>query len=274
MKGVTVPLIAEGKTKKIFDDLHHEGCVLVESTNNTTAGDGERAAQIEGKGEFANRTTCNIFEYLRSKGVFTHYWQQINETTFRADKLRMIPIEVVMRRRAVGSYLKRNPEVVEGHVFGDVVVELFWKDDSLHDPIMEWDEERKVFNLLDPSTADKRKVGRVKTDLLGLDIAPREIREQLISSGSAIFCHLERALDSLGVVLIDLKVEFGVDRWGQIVLGDVIDPDSWRAWIDGDPAKAIDKQGFRDAPEITNDVMMSIYNKYRYAAELTDKLPR
>ena len=134
-----VKKIAEGKTKIVWpaDGPH---AVRIESKPDITAGDGAKHDVIEGKAEAANATTCNVFELLEGAGVWTHYIEKVDNRSFLATLAEMIPIELVTRRIATGSYLKRNPGAVEGEVFDDLVFEMFWKDDDLNDPFIVVDE--------------------------------------------------------------------------------------------------------------------------------------
>lgn len=246
-------VVAEGKTKRVWrpgpDEGFAPGEVLVESKDDITAGDGAGHDILPDKAAAATTTTCNVFALLEANGVRTHFLAQESNESFRARQLNMIPLEVVARRRAAGSYLRRYPQLTKGAVLSELVVELFEKDDAAHDPLL----------LLDPFT---RRVWRYRADVP--PSAGFIDEESLASSRFAAFGHwswmmtlvdrtravfeiLEVAWAGQGVVLADLKLEFGHDiETAELLLGDVVDNDSWRIWPDGDPERALDKQVYRD----------------------------
>ena len=102
-------------------------------------GDGEQRDVIEGKAVSATTTTCNTFRLLAAHGVPTHFVDQVDPVTFRARRVEMIPLELVARRIATGSFLDRHPDVAEGTVLADLVFEVFEKDDASHDPLLAFD---------------------------------------------------------------------------------------------------------------------------------------
>lgn len=129
--------IAEGKTKEIWlTDFPDK--VLIKSKDDITAGDGAKHDVIPGKAEYATTTTCNCFSLLNRAGLRTHYLERslLDKQGFFARHMEMIPIELVARRIATGSYLKREPAVKEGTIFNELVIEFFFKDDAQHDPLM------------------------------------------------------------------------------------------------------------------------------------------
>ena len=119
------PVLAEGKTKKIID--FGGGQVLVRSKDDITAGDGAKHDVIAGKAALSTATTSNVFRLLKGVGILVAFDAQENETEFIAPKCRMLPFEVVVRREAHGSYLKRYPGATKGDVFSDLELEFFLK---------------------------------------------------------------------------------------------------------------------------------------------------
>jgi len=233
-------IIAEGKTKKIKEIGNYQ--VEIESKDAVTAGDGERKANLSNKSVWANNTTCNIFELLKRCGLEndTHFIKRLSGKSFLAYACKMIPIEVVIRRIATGSYLKRNPETPEETVFDDLIVEFFFKDDALHDPfVITSDKEWRLYKPKEPVSVQSF----LKTMNPICNIG--EIK-YITARAKKIFLILEQAWRKQdGIVLYDLKIEFGryTKYKYKILLADVIDNDSWR--IKTKDGKQLDKEVFR-----------------------------
>jgi amidophosphoribosyltransferase len=157
----------------------------------------------------------------------------------------MVPIEVVIRRLATGSYLKRS-DVAEGTRFDPPLVEFFFKDDANHDPLVDaaW-------------IAAEGIAGTAETDRMAAD-------------GRRTFEALERAWAQQEVQLVDLKIEFGRDADDRLVVADVVDNDSWRLWPGGRKEEMLDKQVYRDITEVTDDGLRRVLAKYRQVAAMTD----
>lgn len=160
----------------------------------------------------------------------------------------MLPVEVVMRRIATGSYLKRHPEVSEGTRFEPVLVETFLKDDARHDPQI-WEE-----------------------DIVKMGLATSSEVAWIAQQGQRVFVTLERAWAKVDVTLVDLKIEFGRDSRGELLVADVIDNDSWRLWPGGDKNRMLDKQVYRNLPNVTEQDLQGIADRYALVAELVSKL--
>lgn len=219
-------VLAEGKTK-IIRGTEEGRQVSIHLKPVLTAGDGERRDVIEGVDVCKATQTCNIFALLRSKGVRNHFFWKCNSTSFRAQRCEMIPVEFVARRGVPprSSYLKRNPEVKEGTVFNELVVELFYKDDKRHDPFVyiggsgEW-------CLFDPSkpVIEGGEIGKIPPLLSKEEVA------HIKSQARSAFLILERAFEVVGVILHDFKIEFG--RVGEgisnIIIADTITLDEMR----------------------------------------------
>ena len=120
-------LVTEGKTKKIYQVTGDSDLVTVISKDDITAGDGAKHDIISDKGRLANRTTCNVFRLLKACGLPVAFEEQDSTSSFIAPKCFMLPYEVVVRREAHGSYLKRNPHFSKGQLFPQLIVELFLK---------------------------------------------------------------------------------------------------------------------------------------------------
>jgi len=244
------PLLAEGKTKQIYAYPGDDTLAYMINKDQITAGDGMRRNQLVGKSRWSTITTANVFRLLNEEQIATHFVEQINDVTLLVRRCAMLPIEQVMRRIATGSYLKRHPEVSEGTRFEPVLVETFLKDDARHDPQI-WEE-----------------------DIVNLGLATSIEIEWMARQGRRVFETLERAWASVDVTLVDLKIEFGRDPQGHLLVADVIDNDSWRLWPGGDKNRMLDKQVYRNLGEVTPADLQVIADRYALVADLTGKLHR
>ncbi|MCA9342790.1 phosphoribosylaminoimidazolesuccinocarboxamide synthase [Candidatus Saccharibacteria bacterium] len=258
--------LAEGKTKIIWD-LPSSGEVMVESKDTITAGNGERTDTIEGKAKLATQTTVNCFKLLEQAGIPTHFVAQEGERLFRAKQVEMIPIELVARRIAFGSYLKRNPDTEQKRKFEDVKFEMFAKDDPNGDPTLDFNFEEGVVSRY---KANVPQSSNALIDFVSADKSPfaitseqHEILEQLTVN---TFELLEAAWADQGVTLVDIKIECGVKSDGEIVVADVIDNDSWRIWPGGDPEQMVDKQNYRDGKPLDY-----VADRYVWVAKATNQ---
>ena len=242
------PKLAEGKTKMINAHPQRDDLVYVVHKDGLSAGDGARRNTLPGKGAVACRTTSNVFRLLEGQGIATHYVDQVEDNVNLFTRCAMIPLEVVMRRIATGSYIRRNPDVAEGARFNPVLVEFFFKDDALHDPLISEDE------IVAQSLATAGEV--------------TELRE----TGRRVFEALERAWAALDVTLVDCKIEYGrAVSDSRMLVADVVDNDSWRIWPAGDKSRMLDKQVYRNMPEVTDERLAGLLTKYRQVADLTDQ---
>lgn len=249
-------VVIEGKTKVVYSlPSYKEGqYVLMKSKDQITCGDGARKDTLEGKGSLSNTTNAAVFNFLNASGVRTHFHQHISDTECIVEQCDMIPLEVVSRRLITGSYLRRNPGVEEGYRFPEPKLEYFFKDDANHDP--QWSREQIL---------------EAKLTHAGLIIGEHELNE-ITEKALACFQMLEKAWASRNCVLVDMKVEFGVTtKTKEIVLGDVIDNDSWRLWPAGDKRLMRDKQVYRNLKEVTAEAMVEIKKNYAWVAEEAKK---
>ncbi|MBI2596464.1 phosphoribosylaminoimidazolesuccinocarboxamide synthase [Candidatus Daviesbacteria bacterium] len=256
--------LSEGKTKIVWS-LSDPSLVFIESKDSITAGDGVKKDIMAGKGVISTETTANCFRLLNREGLPTHFIAPISENIFLARKAVMIPIESVARKVATGSYLQRYPKVKEGTVFKNLRLEFFYKDDKNHDPLVEYDFSKGAWLMYDahlPKTQSNliAKMNPFWQDKLLFKIY--HIRYYT----KEVFRVLEQAWANLGVTLVDLKLEFGQDYQGKIMVCDVIDNDSWRLWPGGNRAKMLDKQRYREGADLE-----SVKLDYQKVAELTAK---
>lgn len=268
MTGDKRNIITEGKTKIIraIHGLPDE--IFIENKDDITSGDGARRSIIDGKGILATETTCNCFSLLNAFGIPNHFIDRVDERTFCAARMDMIPVEVVVRRIATGSYLKRNPEVEEGLIFKDLIVELFLKDDANHDPMMIWSQDKLSFELYD--SHKPKSVGYIK-DLPEVPLISKRVIDftSIKNLAKRVFLIFESAWRAQNVAFVDFKVEFGYFSDGSLGIGDVIDNDSWRLWPGGDKTLMKDKQVYRNLENATPEALELIREKFLWVAEKT-----
>jgi phosphoribosylaminoimidazole-succinocarboxamide synthase len=211
-------MIYEGKAKRLYNTDNPER-TIIEYKDSFTAFNGEKRAEMSGKGRLNNLISSNIFEYLADNDVPLHYIERIDENRQLAVKVKIFPLEVVMRNITTGSLCKRLG-VQEGLHLQRPLLEFYYKDDALGDPIVTedhallfgWATEEDLFQI-------KRITLRVN-DLL------------------------RNLFSSLGIVLVDFKLEFGRDAAGNLLLSDEISPDTCRFW-DSSTGDRLDKDRFR-----------------------------
>lgn len=207
----------EGKAK-IVRGLENSQEVAIFFKDEATAFDGTKKDTIPQKGYYNARITCLIFQYLKEKGIQTHLIRELDARTILVKKLQIIPIEVVVRNIATGSLVKRIG-LTEGEKLVPPVLEFYYKNDPLHDPLIN-DDHARVLKL---ATRDELSELRKKA---------LEINELL----TPLF-------DKADLMLVDFKLEFG--RYdGEILLGDEISPDTCRLW-DKNTKQKLDKDRFR-----------------------------
>jgi len=210
-------LIYEGKAKKVFatDDAD---LVIQDFKDDATAFNGLKKGQIADKGVVNNTISCALFTLLESKGIRTHFVKKLSDREMLIKHLTILPVELVVRNIAAGSLVKRYG-IKEGLVLDQPVIECYFKNDALGDPLMN-DDHVVMFGL-----ATREQLAEIK-------IQATKINEIL----KAYF--LERNLK-----LVDFKLEFGVHK-GEVLLGDEISPDTCRFW-DSVTNEKMDKDRFR-----------------------------
>lgn len=258
--------LAEGKTKIVWETDNPE-IVRIESKDDITAGDGEKRDILEGKAMIATETTVNVFRLLESKGIPTHFINQDSETSFLAMRADMIPLECVARRIATGSFLKRNPDVTEGHRFEDIPIEFYFKNDENHDPMIEYNNDGNVslYNAKDP-VKSRQTIGNTTLEELGITLEEIAMMKHLTG---LVFEILESAWAEQDISLVDLKIKFGRDSEGNLMVADVIDNDSWRIWPGGNKEKMLDKQRYRNIEIPNHEQIKRIKEDYQQVAKMT-----
>jgi phosphoribosylaminoimidazole carboxylase/phosphoribosylaminoimidazole-succinocarboxamide synthase len=265
-------LVNEGKTKIIYLTEGTDDRVTVVAKDDITAGDGAKHDIIPEKGRLATTTTSNVFHLLKECGIPAAFTEQDSAISFSAPKCDMLPYEVVVRREAHGSYLKRNPHIAKGHLFPRLIVEFFlktkgrtWRGNRLicDDPMMVYSDGSERIELFDPA----KPIAGQKPFLV---LAPAAVFThdeewkmfaEMRRLARQAFLALEKAWQLEDGRLVDLKVEFGLDARGNLLLADVIDNDSWRVLEGG---AYIDKQVYRDGGALDD-----VAAKYRHVADVT-----
>lgn len=211
-------LIYEGKAKQLFQ-TDDPAIIWVEYLNQATALNGAKKDQISGKGELNNQITGLIFDFLKSKGITNHYIKQLSETEQLIQNVEIIPLEVVVRNIAAGSFSKRLA-IPEGTPLKSPIVEFYYKNDELDDPMV------------------------IDAHILTLELATAEELTQLRQKALAVGEALTELFDSIDITLVDFKLEFGRQRDGSILLADEVSPDTCRLW-DKQTNEHLDKDIYR-----------------------------
>ena len=232
-------LLYEGKAKRIYQ-TENPNEVVCEFKDSLTAFNGEKADTKIGKGALNCAITTLIFEALEKEGIPTHLIKQIDDTKQLVKKVDIIPIEVVVRNIAAGSLSKRLG-IKEGEKLDFPIVEFYYKNDELNDPLIN-DDHAMILHLVND---------RKELDLL---------REY----GRKINQFLIDFFDKIGLILVDFKVEFGKDENGNIILADEITPDSCRLW-DKKTGKKMDKDLFRFDLGDINEAYKEVLNRIKEA---------
>lgn len=197
-------LIYTGKAKDIYTTEDENEIVSVYKDQATML-NGARKETIKGKGVLNNQISSLIFEKLNAAGVATHFLKQLSQTEQLNKKVKIIPLEVVLRNYTAGSFAKRFG-LEEGIKFETPIVEFYYKNDELDDPFIN-DDHVKFLDI-----ADDQQIAFLKEET-------RRINGLLSDWFSQI-----------GLKLIDFKLEFGFDKDGKIILADEFSPDNCRLW--------------------------------------------
>ena len=208
----------EGKAKKVFA-TNDPDLVIVSYKDDATALDGLKKGTITGKGVINNRMSNYLCRLLEKHGVPTHYVEELNDRETVVKKVSIVPLEVIIRNISAGSFAKRVG-VEEGIVFAEPTIEFSYKNDDLHDPLI------NSYHALALGLATKKEIEEIKAMAFKVNDI---LKEYFLS---------------LNVKLVDFKLEFGRLKDGTIVLADEISPDTCRFW-DADTNEKLDKDRFR-----------------------------
>ena len=211
-------MLYEGKAKQVYatDDPEQ---VIVVYKDDATAFNGAKRGAITGKGALNNHMTAIFFQLLESKGIRTHFVETLSDREQLVRRVKIIPIEVVVRNIAAGSLSKRLG-LPEGEELARSIVELYYKDDALGDPLIN-DDHIAILNLATPEQVER-------------------IRAEALAVNAALLDYLAERR----VLLVDFKLEFGTDAQGNMLLADEISPDTCRFW-DAQTRQKLDKDRFR-----------------------------
>ena len=229
-------MLYEGKAKQVFEtDQPNE--VIVRFKDDATAFNAQKRGSVDLKGEMNNSITTLIFEYLNSKGIPTHFIKKIDEREQLVKKVKIIPLEMVVRNYSAGSMAQRLG-VEEGIKSPNTIFDLCYKRDDLGDPLI--NDHHAVF----------------------LGAATYEDLDEMYELTSDINDILIDLFDQMNIILVDFKIEMGKDSNGKIILADEISPDTCRLW-DKDSLKKLDKDRFRrDLGEVT-EAYVEIYDRLK-----------
>jgi len=224
----------EGKAKKVYKTSDPD-LVIIDYKDSATAFNGVKKGEIEDKGVMNNKIANMLFELLIKNGIPTHFIKQLSERETLCKKVAIIPLEVIVRNVAAGSFSKRLA-IPEGTELKTTIFEISYKNDDLGDPLINdyhavaigaatWDELKTIYDL----------TGKINEIL------------------KAYFLEC-------GVRLVDFKIEFGKDSEGTILLADEISPDTCRLW-DAKTNEKLDKDRFRRDLGNVKEAYVEILNR-------------
>ncbi|ART74947.1 phosphoribosylaminoimidazolesuccinocarboxamide synthase [Sutcliffiella horikoshii] len=211
-------LLYEGKAKLVYSTTD-ENVVWIQYKNSATAFNGEKKADITGKGRLNNEITSLLFSMLTQAGIENHFIERKSETEQLVKKVDIIPLEVVVRNITAGSMAKRLG-IEEGITLEQPIVEFYYKDDSLGDPLIT-EDHIQLLKLATPAEVDILKHVARKVNVV-----------------------LSEFFEKKNLRLVDFKLEFGKTEDGRIILADEVSPDTCRLW-DKDTNEKLDKDVFR-----------------------------
>jgi len=225
----------EGKAKILYE-TDSDNLLVVYFKDNTTAFDGTKKEVLEDKGVINCAISTAIFEYLERNGVKTHFVERLSPREMLVKRCEIIPVEVVVRNVAAGSFCRRYG-VKEGTPLEQPLVEYFYKSDELHDPMV------------------------CPNHVYLFGWATREELAEMTKQALRINELLKKFFDSIGIQLVDFKLEFG-RHGGEVILADEITPDSCRLW-DKSSGEVLDKDRFRKDMGKVIESYQEVYRRIR-----------
>ena len=216
-------LIYEGKAKKVFshDDADK---VIIEFKDDATAFNALKKAKFKGKGKLNCLISARIFKHLIKNNIPTHFLELENDNTMIAQKIKVIPLEIVVRNTAYGSLCKQT-NIKAGTNLTKPLIDIYLKNDELNDPLITKDRI-ELMNIINPKDLDL---------IIDLTLKINEI--------------LKSFFKNIQIKLVDFKLEFGYNLKNKLVLGDEISPDNCRLWDlnqKNDTIVSLDKDRFRN----------------------------
>ncbi len=216
-------LIYEGKAKKVFSHDDKDK-VIIEFKDDATAFNALKKAKFEGKGKLNCLISAKIFELLIKNNIPTHFLELQNEHTMIAQKIKVIPLEIVLRNTAYGSLCKQTT-IEPRTILAKPLIDIYLKNDELNDPLITKDRI-ELMNILSSRDLDL---------IIDLTLKINEI--------------LKSFFENIRIHLVDFKLEFGYDLKNNILLGDELSPDNCRLWDlnqKNDTIVSLDKDRFRN----------------------------
>ena len=211
-------MLYEGKAKKVYK-TDAEDLYIVDYKDDATAFNGQKKGQIAGKGVVNNRMSNFLMKLMEKKGIPTHFVEELSDRETLVKKVTIVPLEVIVRNIAAGSFSKRYG-VEEGTALKTTVLEFSYKDDDLGDPLIN------------------------DYHAMALGVATREELDQIADMTFKVNEVLKEYFQSINIELVDFKIEFGKTPEGKIILADEISPDTCRLW-DAETHEKLDKDRFR-----------------------------
>ena len=215
-------LLYEGKAKRVFASDRVDR-VVVEFKNDATAFNAQKKAQLDDKGRLNCQISARLFELLEAKGIPSHYVGLVSDTWMVVQRVEIIPLEVVLRNVATGSLCRQTP-IEEGTTIEPALLDLYYKDDALGDPLLT----------------------QARLRLLGVaDDARLSAIEKLARKVNAVLVPFLAGID---LQLVDFKLELGISKNGDLLLADEISPDTCRLWdsrMEDSNDRILDKDRFR-----------------------------
>lgn len=226
-------MLYEGKAKKVFK-TDVEDVLIVDYKDDATAFNGLKKGTIVGKGVINNRMSNHVFRLLEKEGVPTHYIEELSDRETAVKKVEIVPLEVIIRNVSAGSFAKKMG-MEEGIRFISPTLEFSYKDDALGDPMIN------------------------DYYAIAIGIATREEIDLIAKYAFKVNEVLCKYFESIGIELIDFKIEFGRYK-GQIILADEISPDTCRLW-DIKTHEKLDKDRFRRDLGNVEDAYQEVFKR-------------
>lgn len=229
-------LLYTGKAKKVYTTEDPNYCIF-EYKDAATAFNGQKIGFFDGKGIINNKMANAMFKLLEKDGIETHFVEELNDRETLVKKVEIVPLEVIIRNVAAGSFCKRYG-AKEGTAFEQPTIEFSYKNDDLGDPLI------NSYHAMAMKLATKEEIENIK-----------EMAFKINESLKKIFIKMD-------IKLVDFKLEFGRDCEGKIVLADEISPDTCRLW-DSETNKKLDKDRFRFDMGEFSDVYFEVWNRLK-----------